>query len=86
MPILESRDYKKYINILGSDGTFRLEVDSDNPDAVRRDYETSDGKTGTKYELVFQTAKGKISDIGFNEGDYGENIILTLESEDSGTC
>lgn len=82
MPILESRDHKKYINILGSDGTFRLEVDSDHPEAARRDYETSDGKTGTKYELVFQTAKGKITDVDFWSGDYGESIILTLESED----
>ena len=69
-----------YFNVL-SDGKFHQEVAETTPGAVRREYETSDGKTGVKYELVAQKITGKIKNLAIYEGDFGKNIIITLDGE-----
>lgn len=69
------------MNILGSDGTLRLTVPEGTEGAVRRDYETSDGKKGTKYELVFKSLSGRITNMQMYEGDYGKNLLVTLTYE-----
>lgn len=62
------------------DGTFRTRVDEDAPGAIRRDWKSADGKTsGTKYERHLKAIFGRISDIQFNDGDYGININIHLE-------
>lgn len=73
-----------YANILASDGTLRRSqgVTQDTPGALRRDYETSDGKKGTKYELVYTELSGIISDVTFYEGDYGKNLLITITDGD----
>jgi hypothetical protein len=75
---LEKRESQNYIKVLASDGSLRLEVPEGTEGAERRDYETSDGKTGTKHELVFSTLKGLITNVEFHEGEYGTNILVTV--------
>ena len=78
---LEAKDDKKYVNILGSDGSLRITVDESTPGAKRREYETSDGKTGVKYELVFKSISGLVKDISFYDGDYGKNILMDFDND-----
>lgn len=66
------------MNILGSDGTLRLTVDAGTEGAKLREYETSDGKKGSKWELVFKSLSGKITNLQMYEGDYGKNLLVTL--------
>lgn len=64
--------------ILGSDGTLRLHVDPGTDGAKLRQYETSDGKKGEKWELIFKGLEGTISNIQEFEGDYGKNLLVTI--------
>lgn len=66
------------MNILGSDGTLRLTVDEGTEGAKLREYETSDGKKGSKWELTFKSLSGKITNLQTYEGDYGKNLLVTL--------
>lgn len=66
------------MNILGSDGTLRLTVDAGTEGAKLREYETSDGKKGSKWELTFKSLSGKITNLQMYEGDYGKNLLVTL--------
>jgi hypothetical protein len=70
---------KTYLKIIG--GNIVQEVDKDNPDARKREYETSDGKKGVKYELVYMNWTGKIIDISFKETTFGE--ICNVKMEDA---
>lgn len=67
----------KFLSIL-SDGTMRLSVPEGTEGAVKREYETSDGKTGTKYELVYTELSGTITKIAFWDGDFGKLLQLTV--------
>lgn len=71
-------DFPPIMNILGSDGTLRLTVPEGTEGAVYREYETSDGKKGSKWELIFKSLSGMISNIQTHDGDYGMNLMLTL--------
>lgn len=75
-------DFPPIMNILGSDGTLRLVVPEGTEGAVFREYETSDGKKGSKWELVFKSLSGKISNLQFHDGDYGRNLMVTLAYDD----
>jgi hypothetical protein len=66
------------MNILGSDGTLRLVVPEGTEGAKLREYETSDGKKGSKWELTFKSLSGKITNLQMYEGDYGKNLLVTL--------
>lgn len=68
----------KFVSIL-ADGSMRLPVTEDTEGAVRRDYETSDGKTGTKWELVFTELSGMIDKIAFYDGEYAKLLQLTFK-------
>lgn len=69
------------------DGTFRVKVSEDHPEAVKREYETKDGGKGVKYERKVAALFGKVTDVSFYEGDYGKNLIITLdEDEETGLC
>lgn len=78
---LEQKDDKKYVNILGSDGSLRITVSEGTEGAKRREYETSDGKTGVKYEHVFKSISGMVTDLSFYDGDYGKNILMDFDNE-----
>jgi len=78
MSLKNTRPEGTYVSILSSDGSFRVKSNEDNIKAVRRDYETSDGTKGTKYELVFNELDGKIIGISFRDGEFGRvlNIVM----------
>ena len=71
----------KYISIL-ADGLFHMTVPEGTEGAVKRDYETSDGKAGTKYELVYGELTGKIDDVSFFDSNYGKLLQITVTDGD----
>ncbi len=77
------QEKQSFINVLSSDGTFRQVVTEDTPGAVRRDWESADGKSsGTKWELVYQDVSGQITGLSFHEGDFGKNILVEITDGD----
>lgn len=81
MALKNNKSNDKFVSIL-SDATMRLVVPEGTEGAVKRDYETSDGKTGTKHELVFTELSGFIKEISFYDGDFGKLIQLKVEDGD----
>lgn len=77
-----TRPSNSFVSIL-SDGTMRVAAEEGAEGAVKREYETSDGKTGSKWEYVYTELTGKITNVSFYEGDYGKLIQLTVEDEES---
>lgn len=74
-----SKERGQLFSVLSSDGTFRRKVPEGTEGAVRRTYETSDGKKGEKWEYVAQRITGIIDYITLHEGDYGENLIVSFQ-------
>jgi hypothetical protein len=70
-----------YYTVL-SDGKFHTEVEEGTEGAVRREYETSDGKKGVKIERIAQTITGRLTNISIYEGDYGKLLQLTMGDND----
>jgi len=81
MALKNTKQDNNYLSIL-ADGTLRMTVPEFTEGAVRRDYETSDGKTGTKHELVFTEVSGMITGLAFHEGEYGKSLNITIEDGD----
>ncbi len=75
---LVKKEQKIYASII-SDGSIRVQSDSSNPNAVIRKYETSDGKKGEKYEMVYQELYGKITAMEIKDGNYGKQLYVTLK-------
>lgn len=69
-----------YVSIL-ADGMLHVPSAEGVEGAVRRDYETSTGEKGTKWEHVFSELTGKITKVTFKEGDYGLQLQVTFEDE-----
>ena len=61
-----------------SNGRIRSAVTKETPGAKRRDWETKDGKSGTKWELVYTRISGHIVGIDFQSGEYGEQLLIRL--------
>lgn len=66
-----------YYSVL-SDGKFHTTVTESTPGAVKREYETKDGKKGSKWELLAQAISGKITNLSLYEGDYGKYLQISL--------
>jgi hypothetical protein len=75
-----SKPQGTYFSVL-ADGKFHTTVSEGTVGAVKRDYETSDGKKGSKWELVAQSIAGKITNIAIYESDFGKNIQVYLGDE-----
>lgn len=75
-----SKPQSTYYSIL-ADGKFHTTVTEGTPGAVKRDYETSDGKKGSKWELVAQAITGKITNITVYEGDFGKQLQVSLGAD-----
>lgn len=71
-----SENIKPFIGVVG--GNIVQKVDKDTEGARCRDYVTSDGVEGKKWELVFMNWKGIIHDISFEETDFGEVCKIDL--------
>lgn len=79
--MLHKEEKKEYVSILSSDASLRMVVPNGTQGSVVREYETSTGQKGTKTELVFQKISGKITNIGFYEGDFGKLVQLDITDE-----
>lgn len=71
-----------YYTVIG--GTFRRKVEEGTKGAVKREYETKDGKKGVKHELVFEQVAGHIVDMGLHDGDFGRTLDITLDENRDG--
>lgn len=84
MSLTPMQERKTFINIQGkveeNNVCFRKVVPEGTDGAKLRKYETSDGKTGEKWELWFKEVGGTITNVSFFEGDYGKNLIITLDA------
>lgn len=79
----EKRQKVRYYTII--DGSFRVQVDQNDPEAVQRDWESADGKSsGTKYERIVNSVIGYIESIQFYEGEYGTEINVGFDMTDDG--
>lgn len=84
MATVEKQQSQNIITVLSSDATLRTQVSPDHPDAQYREYETSDGTKGHKYESVFKNIEGIIDDIEIREGDYGKQLFLHFAADEGG--
>lgn len=73
----------RFIHIL-ADGLFHETVSQDTEGAVKREYETSDGTKGEKWELVYNKIDAKIVNVQFHDGEYGEQIQITFNDGENG--
>jgi len=65
-----------YLSIIG--WNMVQKVDEWTPGAKKRDYETSDWATGTKFEIHHKNLVGKVEGLEFVDGNFGEQFVLTL--------
>src|SRR3990167_120063 len=75
-----SAERPMFLTIL-SDGKLHHTVPEGTANAVRRDYETSSGERGVKFELLAESIKGKIENLLFYEGDYGKQLQIYFAKE-----
>lgn len=79
----EIREKNTYYTITG--GSFRVQVDKDDPTAVRRDWVSADGsKSGTKYERIVNSLIGYIEDVQFRDSEYGLQLYVMLDENADG--
>lgn len=48
--------------------------------AVKREYETSDGKKGVKYEILHKNLVGRITEVEFKDGSFGEQALIKFQN------
>lgn len=78
---LEELNRNAYVSILSSDGTIRGKADENTPGAVRRDWENKkDNTSGTKWEKVYKSITGVITNLYIKEGTYGAEIHVTIDN------
>lgn len=70
-----------YATVL-ADGKMHVTVPEGTEGAVLREYETSTGEKGSKWEHVFTKLSGMITGIAFYEGDYGNQLQITVKDGD----
>jgi len=75
------KEQKNFVSIL-ADGLFHMTVPEGTEGARVRKYKTSDGTEGEKIELVYSEIVGKITNINFYEGDYGNQLQITVVDGD----
>lgn len=72
---------ERYISVK-SDGRFHEKVSAETEGAVYREYELKDGTNGGKWELLYKEISGvQITNVRFEDSDFGENILITLADE-----
>lgn len=79
----EIREPSVYYTIVG--GTFRAQVSEGDPNAVRREWESTDKKrSGVKYERIINAIIGYITKIQFFDSEYGMQLVISLDKDDNG--
>jgi len=77
----QSGTNKTFLSIIG--GRIKEPVEESTPGAERRDWETKDGKSGTKFEKTHEFVEGHIVGLTFKDGDYGTSLIIDLQDGSS---
>jgi hypothetical protein len=70
----ETQTAGTYLQIIG--GKLRKSVPEGTPGAIRRDWETKDGKKGTKFEKEYESLTGVITGLNFYDGEFGKNLTV----------
>lgn len=70
-----SGEKAKFFSVL-ADGKFHHAVEENHPGAVKREYETSDGKTGVKWDIIADSISGLIESITIREGAFGKQLQI----------
>lgn len=78
--MLKVKENKIFASVL-ADGAIHIECDEGDVGAVKREYETSDGKKGIKFEKVYTEISGIINKVSFYEGDFGKSLQLEITDE-----
>lgn len=72
----------RYFSIL-ADGKMHETVPQSTDGAVLREYETSDGQKGSKWELVYTKIEATITNVRIVPGDYGDQLQVTFTDGDN---
>lgn len=76
--MLTREDNKRYITAL-ADGKLHEKVSEGTEGAELREYETRDGKKGSKWELTYKSIDNVlVKNVYFEDREYGKNILLDL--------
>ena len=76
-----TEDRAKLFYVL-ADGKFHQVVPENTEGAVKREYETSDGKKGTKWEILADSLEGQITNLSLFDGDFGKNVMILFGDVD----
>lgn len=79
--MLKVKEDKIFASVL-ADGAIHIECDEGDEGAKKREYETSDGKIGVKFEKIYSEITGIISNVRFQDGNYGVQLQLTITDGD----
>jgi hypothetical protein len=74
---LNKREDGIFASVL-ADGKIHITVPEGTEGSVVRVYETSDGKKGTKTEMVYDDVVGKITRLSFRDGEYGTSLNVEI--------
>ena len=84
MGLNKQMDQKTYATLL-ADGTLRVKCDESNPEAKKREIEKSDGTKQIKFELVYSSLSGLITNLEIEDGTFGEQLRLTITDDGDST-
>lgn len=79
---LRNTSEERIFATLLADGKIHVTVPEGTEGATVRKYKTSDGMEGTKIEKVYTELIGKITKVGFYEGDYGKQLQVTVQGKE----
>lgn len=68
-----------------ADGKFHHSVPEGTEGAVKREYETSDGTKGFKWEITANSIEGIISGISTRDGEYGKQLHIAFAPDANDT-
>lgn len=73
---------KTFLTIL-ADGKFHQQVEEGTEGAVKREIKDkfTNEVTDTKFELLHDSVKGIITEVSIQEGEYGKNLQITIDTE-----
>lgn len=67
-----------------ADGKIHITVPEGTEGSVIRKYKTSDDQEGEKTEMVYKDISGIITEVKFEEGKFGNQILISVIDEEAG--
>lgn len=77
MALIKTTEDQTFANVL-ADGKIHVTVPEGTVGSTVRKYKTSDGKEGSKIEMIYNELIGKIVKIAFYEGNFGKQIQISV--------